>query len=339
VVSSSDASHVYTSGTATLTSAGTYCWHAHFEPNAASKLAGVAAGDDNGSNECFTVAPVAPTLTTSASCSPLTSGQCVLGTGTLSDTATLSGTATQPGDNGAGGDTGLYKSINATQTGAGPGLAKAGGTISWTLYGPGGSPAGCVNTKATSPSTATVSGNAVYGPTSYKPVLADGVGTYTFVATYNGSSPNTTAPTTTATCASPGANETITVIGSSSSSSAQRWLPNDRVVLTTSGGTLDGTLTVTLYSGTPTVTNGVCTAGSATAVPNQQYTFDTSPNGVPDASGTAYNTTNSTFFVGTKSDGTAGGAAGSYFWLIHYDDANLTDPPDRCESSSLTITD
>jgi hypothetical protein len=332
-VSSADASHVYTSSTATLTSAGRYCWHAHFEPNTASKNAGIAAADDDGSNECFTVAPVTPTLTTTATCS---STPCVLGTDTLSDRAFLSGTATQPGDNGPGGDTNLYKSINATQTGAGPGLAKAGGTISWTLYGP--TNGGCTDTKATSPSTATVSGdntNPGYGPTSYKPALADGVGTYTFVATYNGSSPNTNAPSTTATCASPGTGETVTVIGSAGSSSAQRWLPNDRVVLTTTAGTLNGTLTVTLYSGTFSGTAANCTAGTATAVPNQSYTF--TPSG--DASGTAYNTTNSTFFVGTKSDGTAGGAAGSYFWLVHYDDSNLTDPPNRCESSNLTITD
>jgi len=65
------------------------------------------------------------------------------------------------------------------------------------------------------------------------------------------------------------------------------------------------------------------------------YTF--TPNG--DASGTAYQTTNATFFVGTKADGTAGGLAGQYFWLIHYVDTNLTDPTDRCETTTLTITD
>jgi hypothetical protein len=332
-VSNSSPASDFVSGTATLTSAGRYCWHAHFEPNDASKTAGIVAADDDGTNECFTVAPVAPTLTTSATC---TSSPCVLGTDTLSDKAFLSGTATQPGDNGPGGDTGLYKSINATQTGAGPGLANAGGTISWTLYGP--TNGGCTDTKSTSPATAAVSGdntNPGYGPTSYKPLLADGVGTYTFVATYNGSSPNTSPPSTTATCASPGTNETVTIIGSASSSSAQRWLPNDRVVLTTSAGTLNGTLTVTLYSGTFTGTAANCTKGTATAVTGQSYTF--TPSGA--ASGTAYNTTNSTFFVGTKSDGTAGGAAGNYFWLVHYDDSNLTDPPDRCESSNLTITD
>ena len=68
-VSSADASHAYTSGSATLTSAGSYCWHADFTPNAASSAAGIKAADDNGTNECFTVSPVTPTLTTNATCS------------------------------------------------------------------------------------------------------------------------------------------------------------------------------------------------------------------------------------------------------------------------------
>jgi hypothetical protein len=125
-----------------------------------------------------------------------------------------------------------------------------------------------------------------------------------------------------------------------SSASAQRWLPNDRVVLTTNTGTtLDGTLTVTLYSGTFSGTAANCTAGSATPVTGQQYTFDTSPGGVPDPSGTAYNTSNTSFYVGTNPDGTAGGAAGNYFWLVHYSANNTSSPSDRCESSNVTITD
>jgi hypothetical protein len=122
-----------------------------------------------------------------------------------------------------------------------------------------------------------------------------------------------------------------------SSSSAQRWLPNDRVVLTTndSGTTLNGTLTVTLYHGTPTVTAGVCTAGSATALSGQSYQFPVSNATSP----AAFNTTNTTFSVGTNSDGTAGGDAGNYFWLIHYHDNNISSPADRCESSNVSITD
>jgi hypothetical protein len=50
-------------------------------------------------------------------------------------------------------------------------------------------------------------------------------------------------------------------------------------------------------------------------------------------------TNNTTQYVGTNPDGTAGNAAGAYFWLIQYNDANAADPPDRCESSSVSITD
>jgi hypothetical protein len=329
----------FISGPATLTSAGRYCWTAHFEPNQATKDAGILPLNDSGANECFDVAAVTPTLTTSATCSPLTGTDCVLGTGTLSDKAFLTGTASQPGTDG-GGTPAVYKSINPVTT-----PAAAGGTITWVLYGP--TNGGCTDTKATSPASATVSGDrpgpgTFYGPTTYTPVLADGVGTYTFVANYGGNGPNTNAAATN-TCASPGANEAVTIIGSASSASKQRWLPNDRIVLSTTAGTLNGTLTATLYQGSFSGTAANCTAGSATAVSGQSYSFTISG----DASGTAYQTTNTdpasaghtTFYVGSNPNGTAAGAAGTYFWLIHYVDTNLTDPADRCETSTLTITD
>ena len=319
----------FVSDTANLTSVGRYCWTAHFEPNQATLDAGVSAADDNGVGECFSVAPVTPTLTTQASCSAT---PCVLGS-TLSDKAFLTGTASQPG---TGGPSTTYPSINPSVAGAG---APAGGTISWVLYAP--SNGGCTDTRITLPATATVSGDNTttgYGPTSYTTLGTDPIGTYTFVANYAGNTPNTNAAAT-VTCAAPGANETVTVSGTVSSATQQRWLPNDRIVLTTNGGTLDGTLTATLYRGTFGGTAANCTAGTAVAVTGQSYTFDTSPLGVPDASGTVYQTSNSTFFVGTNPNGTAGGANGNYFWLIHYDDANLTDPADRCETTSITVTD
>ena len=319
----------FVSGAATLTSAGKYCWTAHFEPNAATAAAGVSAADDNGANECFTVAAVTPTLTTSASC---TSNPCVLGVDTLSDTATLSGTATRPG---TGGPSSTYPSINATT------IPASGGSISWILYGPSGN--GCTAVKLSTSRAVTNDGSyptTAQAAVSYQPALADGPGVYTFVASYPSQSVNAGAATSAAGCPDTTDTEEVTVIGSASSASQQRWLPNDRIVLSTTGGGLDGTLTATLYSGTFTGTGANCApAASATAVPGQSYTFDTSPSGVPDASGTAYVTTNSTFFVGTNANGTAAGAAGTYFWLVHYVDNNLTDPPDRCETSTLAITD
>jgi hypothetical protein len=315
--------------TATLTSAagsGQYCWHAQFVPNAASKLAGVKTQDDDGTNECFVVTPATPTLTTSASCSATT---CVLGS-TLSDTATLSGTANNPNNDGSGGDTGLYTSINGT-------TKPAAGTITWTAYGPDS-----CTTVAMVATSRDVSGDNTYPTTTQTAVsfVPSAVGSYVFVATYSGSSPNTNAPSTTATCASPGSNETITVSGAASSSSAQRWLPNDRVVLgSTAGTTLHGTLTVTLYKGAFGGTGASnCTIGTGVAVSGQSYTTSVSTT----TNSFIYNTTNSTFVVGTNSDGSTTGAGtdGTYFWLIHYvDSGGLTSPTDRCETSTISHND
>jgi hypothetical protein len=316
--------------TATLTSAagsGQYCWHAHFEPNTASKAAGVKAQDDDGTNECFTVTPRTPTLSTSATCvdsTGATADPCVVGS-TLKDTATLSGTANNPNNDGSNT---TYPSINGTTT-------PATGTITWTAYGPDS----CV-TVAMAATSRDVSGDNTYPKSGQTAVsfVSSAVGVYKFVATYSGSSPNTNAPSTTATCASPGANETVTVIGTATSSSAQRWLPNDRVVLgSTAGTTLHGTLTVTLYKGAFGGTASNCTIGTGVAVSGQSYTTSVSTA----TNSFTYNTTNSTFVVGTNSDGTTTGAGtdGTYFWLIHYVDNNLTSPNDRCETSTISHND
>jgi hypothetical protein len=306
----------FVSGTATLTSAGKYCWTAVFDPDDATEAAGVDGAQDDGTDECFTVDPVTPTLTTDASC---TSSPCVLGVDTISDTAELTGTANQPGDDGPST---VYPSINATNG------AAANSAITWKLYAPGE----CDSGTPLVDTSRDVSGDGTY-PTgaqtavSYTPSVSDGTGDYVWVASYPGDSPNTNAAATTG-CDD--ADETITLIGTASSSSEQNWLPNDTVTLTSNGGALDGNLTVTLYEGTFTVTDGVCTPDDpgATAVPDQQYTFDTTG----DASGTTYDTSNVDFLVDATNDG-------DYFWLVEYDDANFTDPNDHCESTSIDITD
>jgi hypothetical protein len=111
--------------------------------------------------------------------------------------------------------------------------------------------------------------------------------------------------------------------------SAQEWEPNDTVTLTSDSGSLTGDLTITLYEGTFTEDATGCTPdGTAEAVTGQSYPF--TPNG--DASGTEYETTNSTFSVTADNDG-------DYFWLITYDDDFVEDPPSHCESTEITITD
>ncbi len=146
---------------ATVTSVGSYCWAARFT----SSTSGVPNGNDNGAHECFTVIPVTPTLRTAAGPGPVLLGNPV------TDTATLAGTANQPGS----------PVIN------GPVGAAAGGSITFTLFGP----TSC-STLATgtgiNPQTVSVSGDNTYGPVSFTP---NQVGTYHWVASYSGNSPNT----------------------------------------------------------------------------------------------------------------------------------------------------
>jgi hypothetical protein len=299
----------FVSDTATLSSVGRYCWTAHFEPNTATKNAGINPVDDNGANECFNVAPVTPTLVTSASCS---ASPCVVGS-TLSDTATLSNAATGPGTNGTNT---TYPSINPSSVPA------AGGTISWTAYGPND-----CTTVALASTSRNVSGNGTY-PTALQTAvsfIAGAPGVYTFVASYSGDSPNTNASTP-VTCANQPAGEKVTVTGNASIASAQRWLPNDRVTIT-GDATLNGSGSITLYSGNN------CGATSGSAISGQSYPF-TITNGA--ASGVVEQTGNTTYFVGTNPDGSAGGVAGSYSWLVHYNDNTLTDPADHCETSTVS---
>jgi hypothetical protein len=269
-----------------------------------------------------------PTLSTSASCSAAT---CVLGS-TLNDTATLSGTARNPNNDGT----------NATYPSIGGTTKAAAGSITWTLYGPGtGGAAQCTTaiSGAPSPSFRTVSGDNDY-LTSYLTTSSDKVGSYEFAASYPGDGPNTLAASDVGCDETGGNREQVTVIGSAISSSAQRWMPNDRVVLSsTAGTTLHGTLIVTLYKGSFTGTRDNCGTGTATAVSGQSY--GTANNVSTVTNSFVFNTSNTTFVVGTNSDGTTTGAGtdGDYFWLIHYVDKSLTSPNDRYETATISHND
>jgi hypothetical protein len=281
-VSNSSPSTDFVSGTANLTSVGRYCWHAHFQPDSASADAGVQPGDDDGSNECFTITPVTPTLTTSATCS---ASPCVLGS-TLNDTATLSGTASGPGNNGAGGDTGLYKSINATNG------QPADNSISWTLYGPAADGSAQCTTaiaNAPTPSSVTVSGDATYGPVMYTTSASDRLGTYTFAASYPGQSPNTNAASDVA-CANGATNgEQVTVTSQATTSTTQKWLPQDSAHVTASGGaTVAGFVVFQLFESTDCSGPAVQTFGGD---PAARITVDASGNAT---------TNNTTYYVDTN---------------------------------------
>ncbi|HET7279228.1 MAG TPA: hypothetical protein VFJ22_14210 [Dermatophilaceae bacterium] len=152
-----------TSAAYTPLSAGDYCFAASW-PGDTNYTGGPYV--DGSSTECFTVTPKQPAITTSqtgADGLPLGSA--------ISDTATLSGTANQPD-----GD-------------------PAGGTITFTLYGPQADPSNpvCTGTPVYTSTAYAVSGDGTY-PTAQQAEATftpTTVGTYEWIATYSGDSPNT----------------------------------------------------------------------------------------------------------------------------------------------------
>jgi hypothetical protein len=223
------------SASTTVTSVGSYCWRADFT----SSTSGVPNATHSGvgdSNECFTVGPVTPTLTTQASATVLLNNP-------ISDTATLSGTAEQPGSPVIGG-------------GVGP---PAGGSITFKLFGP--------NTGVCGPLVTTlgpfpVTGDNTYNSGNFTPTS---VGTYTWEAIYTpDTSGNTNGASATA-CPDPSGKENVTVTDTSSATSGQTWRPQDTAtVMSTSGKpTLSGTLSIQLYEGSGCV--------AANAVSGQSY--------------------------------------------------------------------
>jgi hypothetical protein len=327
-----------------LTSVGRYCWRAVYSGDGdVPGSSDPKDANDTTTTECFTINPIKPTLTTAATCE---SDPCVIGS-TLDDTASLTGTANQPGTDGVGpGGT-----INATAATQNP----ADSSITWTVYRPtSDGSASCATAQlianAPTPSSVLVSGDkpnagdltARYGPVKFTTTTTTGVGKYEFAAAYGGNSPNTSAADDVG-CDTTGANgEQVTVIGAATSSSVQGWLPNDRITINSTAGTkASGTISVTLYYGAFTGTLANCGAGTSV-----DKFHDLSKSVTTSTSTGTYVTDNSTFYVGhNPNDGTAGGldtdaTHSSYFWLIHFEsDQGLTNPPDRCESATITHND
>lgn len=276
-----------TSDNATLTSVGSYCWTAVFSGDSA---AGVPGSQDNGTNECFTLTPLTPTLTTQATSGPVNFGQ------SITDTISLTGTANKPGTGGVGpGGT-----INTTR-GAG-----AGGTIHVDVYGPNSCASGAIVHSA----NLTVSGdNTAYGGVgSAVEFTPTAPGEYVFVASYNGDSPNTLGVAATP-CASQPAAEKVTVRQIPTSiSTSPNFIPNDSATIssTIAGDNLaaNGTITFSLYgptSGKTALEN--CTAGGATG---RIYTEAI-------LTGPAANSVTK-----TTSNTTAVSSDAVYYWLVTY---------------------
>src|SRR4029079_14493780 len=104
-------------------------------------------------------------------------------------------------------------------------------------------------------------------------------------------------------------------------------LPNDRITLgSTTGTTLHGSMTATLYYGAfPGQLETCAVSGGAVDEYHKTFTISTATNS------TTVSTDNSSFYIGTNpSTGAAGGphtdATHSYFWLLHYHDQTLDRP-------------
>jgi len=242
------AAGTYYSPTATVTSAGRYCFRAEFSGD---DTAGVPPSSDSSANECFTVAPVTPTVSTQAGAGTVDFGSPV------TDTATLTGTAHKPGTGGPAGSNG---SINPTTLGG-----DATGNITFTLY-----KSDCTTLATgtgTNPQTVAITGDGSYGPVSFTP---DAPGTYYWDASYPGNSPNTNAATNNSPCPTDSEKVIVRTIPTTIST-GPTWVPNDSATVSSSvaGNNLPagGTLTFSLYrdtTGPVTTALANCLAGGTT---------------------------------------------------------------------------
>jgi hypothetical protein len=220
------------------------------------------------------------------------------------------------------GDTTPGASVTDTATVSGSGATPTG-TVTFFLCQPNQvTSGGCEGTAGTQVGSAVqlVSGSATSDAVSGATTTT--LGKYCWRAEYSGDGLYEPSAHTNATT------ECFTVRTSASGASAQRWLPNDRIVVTSAHGNLAGTLAITLRqdtcNGTVVYTEPVPNSGAFTAT----------------TAGAVYNTTNSTVFVGTKADGTAGLAAGTYFWRVVFTPTSqFATGFTKCETSTLTIND
>lgn len=270
-------------GTATLTSAGRYCWFAKFTsgtnnvPDASDDGTPVPPATVN--NECFTVGKVTPGLDTQAVIPnatpppdfvPVPAGFKTPFGSPVYDTATLSGAATEPGTNGANA---TYGSINATN------LSYAG-KITFELKGPDGASADCTTTAAVTAASNpnpqdvnvdTTTGNKTYGPVN---VITANPGVFHWIATYtNANSANNTSPVShNSSCNDTDEDVTVQQIPSEITTT-QKVFPQDSATITSSvAGDLlpaGGTVVFRLYQA----------GGGNTALQNCQAHGDTLNSG------------------------------------------------------------
>lgn len=226
----------HTSDVVTLTSAGRYCWRGEFDATTANvpDASDSTIESADGTGECFEVLPVQTSLDTQAVDGTVNFGQAVR------DNATLSGAATGPGTNGGGG-TGTFLSIGAND-------GVIGGTITFTLTGPGGCNVVPTGT-GTNPQDVTVTdaiGNGTYGPVSFTP---DQPGTYHWKAVYTplASDVNNLGSTHNAACDDADEDVIVQQVGTTTTT-RQFVFPQDKVKITAAaGGNLAGSVAIRLF--------------------------------------------------------------------------------------------
>jgi hypothetical protein len=281
----------------TANAVGVWCFAATYTPDTAN----YSGSSDASHNECFTTVNRSTGTVTDPRVSGTTSaisGAVAVGTNVV-DHAVITGAT------GFGSPTGsvTFRICNPSQV-----TGTAGSEVC-----PSGS-----GTQVGSAVTVTAVGGSSppqTQATSSPAVAANSVGVWCFSATYT---PDTISYTGSGDSTH---GECFTVRDASSGTSAQKWLPNDHVVLTTTGGTaLTGTLSITLRSGSCTGT--------------VKYTEPTNTTLTNFASGGSVDTTNSTFFVSAAANDTP------YFWSIVFTpSSSFVDGFTKCESTSITITD
>jgi hypothetical protein len=281
-------------------------WRANFSGDS---VAGVPASSDSSASECFVIKP-RPTMLVTQGNGTVPFGQPV------TDTATPTNTANQPGT-GGGGTNG---SIDPTTPG-GP----ADGTITFTLYKSCGPPLVQATGSGTNPQSVPVNGDGTYGPVSFTP---DAPGTYFWVATYNGDSPNTLASGSPACGVDP--NETIVVEQIPTAvKTKQSWFPNDTATISARSGNLaaGGTVEFSLY------TNATC---SGEAVFSQSRTF---AGGSPTEE---VSTNNTTYQITTGYNDPADSNVGRHSWKVVYTpaagDTAHTGSQSSCDAEHFNIT-
>jgi len=259
---------------------GRYCFRAEWPGDANYTTALKEYGGADGTNECFTVARVQSSTTTSPS-----SGAIQLGD-SITDLAVVTGTI-------AGGI--------------------PTGTVSFFICGPIAATVTCDTGGTAVGSPVTLDAGTVGPPPSASAtsgaVTPSAVGRYCFRGEYSGDNHYFGSSDSRD-------GECFTVSTTSSTSSAQTWLPNDSATVTSSGP-LSGSLSFTLYE------SGDCTGTILRAA--ETFTFS-----VPAPGSVTRSTTNSTVTVETSK---------TVSWKVVFTSTNaFVSGSSRCETTALTIT-